>query len=195
MSPSVVSMLATGPKVRGFKPVRGRWILRVINSVARLPSEVPCRRFTACKRTLRAWKDARRQNSGAVFHLLQYWMCMVASPLDVSGGWIRMTRTRFIVGLITHIVIYLSKPVREANARLWAVAPLMMIMMMMMIGLCRFRCKSYEKCIMEVLIQLCVLRFSLMDFTSSVWLLVTMNVRRPYKPYIAHVCCYIKENF
>jgi hypothetical protein len=35
----VVSMLATGPKVRGFKPGRGRWILMVIISVARLPSE------------------------------------------------------------------------------------------------------------------------------------------------------------
>jgi hypothetical protein len=35
----VVNVLATGPKVRGFKPGRGRWILRVIKSVARLPSE------------------------------------------------------------------------------------------------------------------------------------------------------------
>jgi hypothetical protein len=35
----VVSVLATGPKVRGFKPRLGRWILRVIKSVARLPSE------------------------------------------------------------------------------------------------------------------------------------------------------------
>jgi hypothetical protein len=35
----VVSVLATGPKVRGFKPGQGRWILRAINSVARLPSE------------------------------------------------------------------------------------------------------------------------------------------------------------
>jgi hypothetical protein len=35
----VVSVLATGPKVRGFKPGRGRWILRVIKTVARLPSE------------------------------------------------------------------------------------------------------------------------------------------------------------
>jgi hypothetical protein len=35
----VVSVLATGPKVRGFQPGRGRWILRVIKSVARLPSE------------------------------------------------------------------------------------------------------------------------------------------------------------
>jgi hypothetical protein len=35
----VVSVLATGPKVRGFKSGRGRWILRVIKSAARLPSE------------------------------------------------------------------------------------------------------------------------------------------------------------
>jgi hypothetical protein len=35
----VVSVLATGPKVRWFKPGRGRWILRVIKSAARLPSE------------------------------------------------------------------------------------------------------------------------------------------------------------
>jgi hypothetical protein len=57
---------------------------------------------------------------------------MVASPQDVSGGLISMTRTRLIMGLTTHIVIYLTvtKPVREAKARLWAVAPLMMMMMM-----------------------------------------------------------------
>jgi hypothetical protein len=35
----VISVLATGPKVCGFKPGRGRWILRVIKSVALLPSE------------------------------------------------------------------------------------------------------------------------------------------------------------
>jgi hypothetical protein len=35
----VVSVLDTGPKVRGFKPGRGRWILKVIKPVARLPSE------------------------------------------------------------------------------------------------------------------------------------------------------------
>jgi hypothetical protein len=35
----VVSVLTTGPKVRGFKPGRGRWILRVIKSAALLPSE------------------------------------------------------------------------------------------------------------------------------------------------------------
>jgi hypothetical protein len=43
-----------------------------------------------------------------------------------------MTRTRLIVGLITHIVIYETKPVREAKARLWAVAPLVVVVMMMM---------------------------------------------------------------
>jgi hypothetical protein len=53
----VVSLLA---KVRGFKPGRGRWIFRVIKIRSTLsfggevkPS-VLCRRFTACKRTLRA---------------------------------------------------------------------------------------------------------------------------------------------
>jgi hypothetical protein len=35
----VVSVLATGPKVHGFKPGRGRWILRVMKSAARLPLE------------------------------------------------------------------------------------------------------------------------------------------------------------
>jgi hypothetical protein len=35
----VVSVLSTGPKVRGFKPGWGRWILRVIKSVVRLPLE------------------------------------------------------------------------------------------------------------------------------------------------------------
>jgi hypothetical protein len=35
----VVSVLATGPKVRGFKPGQGRWILRVIKSTARITSE------------------------------------------------------------------------------------------------------------------------------------------------------------
>jgi hypothetical protein len=35
----VVSVLAIGPKVCGFKPGRGRWILRPIKSGARLPWE------------------------------------------------------------------------------------------------------------------------------------------------------------
>jgi hypothetical protein len=35
----VVSVLATGPKVRGFKPGRVLWILRAIKSAARLASE------------------------------------------------------------------------------------------------------------------------------------------------------------
>jgi hypothetical protein len=51
----VVSVLATGPKVRGFKPGRGRWILRVIKyrSTTSFGGEVkpsvPCRRFTSMK--------------------------------------------------------------------------------------------------------------------------------------------------
>ena len=42
----VVSVLATGPKVRGFDPDRCRWIFKGDKSV-------PCRRFTACKRRLK----------------------------------------------------------------------------------------------------------------------------------------------
>jgi hypothetical protein len=56
----VVSVLATGPKVRGFDPSRGRWIfIRVIKirSTTSFGGEVKtsvlCRRFRACKRTLR----------------------------------------------------------------------------------------------------------------------------------------------
>jgi hypothetical protein len=54
----VVSMLATGPKVRGFDP-RPMDFLRVIKirSTTSFGGEVkpsvPCRRFTACKRPLR----------------------------------------------------------------------------------------------------------------------------------------------
>jgi hypothetical protein len=50
----VVSVLATGPKVRGFKPGRERWVLRMIKSVG-----------------------ARRQNSAAISH-----PCFPASPLE-----------------------------------------------------------------------------------------------------------------
>jgi hypothetical protein len=55
------SVLATGPKVRGFKPGWGRWIFKgdKIHSTTSFGGEVKpsvsCRRFTACKRTLRAW--------------------------------------------------------------------------------------------------------------------------------------------
>jgi hypothetical protein len=49
----VVSVLATGPKVRGFDPDRGRWIFKgdknLEHHFLRRGS-----RFTACKRTLQA---------------------------------------------------------------------------------------------------------------------------------------------
>jgi hypothetical protein len=56
----VVSVLATGPKVRGFDPDRGRWIFKddknqsTTSFGGAVKPSVPCRRFTACKRTLRA---------------------------------------------------------------------------------------------------------------------------------------------
>jgi hypothetical protein len=51
----VVSVLATGPKVRGCDPDRGRWIFKGDKNPEHdfLPS-VTCRIFTACKRTLLA---------------------------------------------------------------------------------------------------------------------------------------------
>jgi hypothetical protein len=52
----VVSVLANGPKVRG------RWIFKGDKNPEVKPS-VPCRRFTACKRNLRAWiKMLRKPN-------------------------------------------------------------------------------------------------------------------------------------
>jgi hypothetical protein len=50
----VVSVLAAGPKVRGFKPGRRQWILRVtkVGNTPLFGREVNlsalCRRFTAC---------------------------------------------------------------------------------------------------------------------------------------------------
>ena len=65
-----VSVLAFGTQVREFKPGRSRRIFRAKKSSARLTSggkvkpSVPCRKFTACKRTQK-WRGSRhfRQNS------------------------------------------------------------------------------------------------------------------------------------
>ena len=64
------SVLAFGTQVRGFAPGRIRWIFRAKKSSARLPSfggevkpSVPCRSFTACKRSLNVtWKSAFMPN-------------------------------------------------------------------------------------------------------------------------------------
>jgi hypothetical protein len=56
----VVGVLATGPKVAGSGPAGDDGSLWVIKSVARttfggeVKPSVPCRRFTACKRTLQS---------------------------------------------------------------------------------------------------------------------------------------------
>jgi hypothetical protein len=44
----VVSVLATGLKVRGFKPGRGRWIRSTPSFGGEGKPSVPCRRFMAC---------------------------------------------------------------------------------------------------------------------------------------------------
>jgi hypothetical protein len=92
----VVSVLATGPKVRGFKPGRERWILRVIKSIARLPSEGKKSRWSYVV-DLRHVKEPYEHEKmlvgkiqwpcfSPVFRLLRFLMSMAASPLDVSGG-------------------------------------------------------------------------------------------------------------
>ena len=68
-------MLAFGAQVRGFKPDRSRWIFQGEKKILSTPSfggvvkpSVPCRRFTACKRSLNVtWKSGIfRQNPSAI---------------------------------------------------------------------------------------------------------------------------------
>jgi len=47
----VVSMLASGTRVRGFKPGRSRWIFRASEKSSACIPSVPCPSFAACKRT------------------------------------------------------------------------------------------------------------------------------------------------
>jgi hypothetical protein len=99
---------------------------------------VTCRRFTACKRTLRAWKYARRQNSAAMFLT----RVSTASLLDVYGGF--TTRCLWWSNQDDYNQVdhgadnphrnTITKPVREAKARLWAVATLMMMIMIFIIS-------------------------------------------------------------
>jgi hypothetical protein len=63
----VVSVLATGPKVHGFKPGRGRSILRVIKSVARLPAEKEPHEHEKM-----LVGKVQRPYFSPVFHLLRY---------------------------------------------------------------------------------------------------------------------------
>ena len=63
--------LAFGTQVRGFKPDRGRWIFQD-EKILSTPSfgeevqpSVPCRRFTACKRSLNV--SGSRAFSGKIY--------------------------------------------------------------------------------------------------------------------------------
>jgi hypothetical protein len=89
------SRVKTRPRTMDFK---GDKIRSTPSFGGGVKPSVPCRRFTACKRTLRAWKYAPRQNSAAVFLT----RVSPASLLDVSGGWIRMTITRLSWGCNPH---------------------------------------------------------------------------------------------
>jgi hypothetical protein len=64
-----VSVLASGTQVRGYKPGRSRPIykggkfLSTPSFRMEVKPWVPCRRFSACKRTVNVpWKSAFRQN-------------------------------------------------------------------------------------------------------------------------------------
>ena len=68
------SVLAFGTQVRGFKPDRSRWnfqgekILSTPSFGGEVKPSAPCRRFTACRRSLNVtWKSGiLRQNSSAI---------------------------------------------------------------------------------------------------------------------------------
>jgi hypothetical protein len=113
----VVSVLATGPKVRGFKPGRGRWILGVIKSAARLPSEGKCNRqsHVVDLRHVKEPYEHDRCSSAKFSGHVSYprftcfaTRCLLALLTDVPGGRIKVTRSGLIAGLITPHRIYLS---------------------------------------------------------------------------------------
>jgi hypothetical protein len=69
----VVACLPPDPRFAGSNPAEDNGFLRVIKIRSttsfggEVKSSVPCRRFTACKRTLRIWKRCFVQNSAAMF--------------------------------------------------------------------------------------------------------------------------------
>jgi hypothetical protein len=96
----VVSVLAAGPKVHGFDPDRGRWIRNTTSFGGEVKPSVPCRRFTACKRNLRAWIEMfRKQHSAAISHPSLLTACQMA--LAVISG---LSRTCAVSGLVTHYI-------------------------------------------------------------------------------------------
>jgi hypothetical protein len=83
------SVIATRPKVRGFKPAKYDGFLRVIKICSmtsfgvEVKPSVPCHRFTACKRILQAWKRC------SVGKIQQPYFIAHVSPallLDESAG-------------------------------------------------------------------------------------------------------------
>jgi hypothetical protein len=93
----VVSMLASGTQVRGFKPCRSRRIFRAkkILSMPSFGGEVkplfPCRRFAACKRSINGVDKASfRHNYRTPFSPtvppLATRIARVVGDVEVSGG-------------------------------------------------------------------------------------------------------------
>jgi hypothetical protein len=80
------SALPLSAQVRGFKPGRscqdfqGRKILSMLSFGGEVKPSVPCRRFTACKRSLNVvWKSTFRQN---------YWMIFSLTKVPPFTAWI-----------------------------------------------------------------------------------------------------------
>jgi hypothetical protein len=92
LSGLVVSVLATGPKVRGVKPGQGRWILREIKSTAHLPSE---------------GKYSRRSHVIDLRHVKEPYehdMCLLAKfSSHVSHPRFTCSATRCLLALLTDV--------------------------------------------------------------------------------------------
>ena len=107
-------MLAFATQVRGFKPDRSRWVFqdeKILSTPSfggEVKSSVPCRRFTACKRSLNVtWKSGIfRQNSSAI-------LAHVVPPLAA-----RISRRR----LVAKVGTFENKKVHK-HLHLWPLGP------------------------------------------------------------------------
>jgi hypothetical protein len=83
----VVIMLATGPKFRGFKPGRERWILRAIKIRSKtsfrgkVKLSAPCRNILWHVKILYSMKHTDMQNSAAFFA-----QCLPVSLIGTSAA-------------------------------------------------------------------------------------------------------------
>jgi hypothetical protein len=86
------------PRFAGSIPAEVDGFLRVIKIRStisfggEIKPSVQCRKFTACKRTLRAWIEMfRKQNSAAISHPILLIDCLMA--LAVISGWVELVQS------------------------------------------------------------------------------------------------------